>query len=131
MTKYEKAIYELIASSRSHMTAEQIYAALKPRYPTIVLATVYNNLKKLSQSEMVRKVIVEGQPDRYDRKTRHDHLICADCGALLDIDLGDLTRQFQEHVPEPLLGYDLRLLYCCEACRRKRADNPEEGERQP
>ena len=74
---------------------------------------------------------MEAQPDRYDRRTRHDHLICADCGALLDIDLGDLTRQFQERVPEPLLGYDLRLLYRCEACRRKRVDNPEEGERQP
>ena len=60
MTKYEQAIYELIESSRSHMTAEQIYATLKQRYPTIVLATVYNNLKKLSQSSRVRKVIVEG-----------------------------------------------------------------------
>ena len=131
MTKYEQAIFELIESSRSHLTAEQIYATLKQRYPTMVLATVYNNLKKLSQSGMVRKVTVEGQPDRYDRKTRHDHLICADCGALLDIDLGDLTRQFQERVSEPLLGYDLRLLYRCEACRRKRADSPEGGERQP
>lgn len=130
MTKYEQAIFELIESSRSHLTAEQIYATLKQRYPTIVLATVYNNLKKLSQSGMVHKVTVEGQPDRYDRRIRHDHLICADCGALLDIDLGDMIQQFQERVPELLLGYDLRLLYRCEACRRKREVSPKEGEGQ-
>lgn len=32
-------------------------------YPTVVLATVYNNLNRLWQDDLIRKVSVEGMPD--------------------------------------------------------------------
>lgn len=119
MTKYEQAILELIEESHSHMTAEQVHGALRQRYPAVVLATVYNNLNKLTQSGKVRRITVEGMPDRYDRRARHDHLVCDQCGALVDVDAGDLTEQLQKLLDTPLLGYDLRLLYLCEECRKK------------
>ena len=88
VTKYAKKILELVEHSRSHMTAEQIFDALRQTYPTVVLATVYNNLNRLWEAEQIRKVSVEGMPDRYDRIQRHDHLVCKQCGRLLDVDLG-------------------------------------------
>lgn len=109
----------MIDASRSHMTAEQIHEALRQRYPGVVLATVYNNLKKLTQSGRVRRITIEGLPDRYDRCVRHDHLVCTQCGALADLDAGDLTEQLQKLLDTPLLGYDLKLLYLCEECRKK------------
>ena len=83
MTKYAKAIYEIVEASRSHMTADQIFETLRKRYPSVVLATVYNNLNKLWEEGYIRKVAVEGQPDRYDRTERHDHLVCKVCGRLV------------------------------------------------
>ena len=80
MTKYGKKILEIVSSSRSHMTAEEIFDALRQTYPTVVLATVYNNLNRLWQDDLIRKVSVEGMPDRYDRIQRHDHLVCRRCG---------------------------------------------------
>lgn len=47
MTKYAQKICQIISSSRQHMTAEQIFDALRQAYPTVALATVYNNLNKL------------------------------------------------------------------------------------
>ena len=44
MTKYGKKILEIVSSSRSHMTAEEIFDALRQTYPTVVLATVYLSL---------------------------------------------------------------------------------------
>ena len=117
MTKYAKAIYEIVETSRSHMTADQIFEALRKRYPAVVLATVYNNLNKLWESGCIRKVAVEGMPDRYDRAERHDHLMCKVCGRLQDLELPDLTGQFQQQVDVPVLSYDLKLLYICEDCR--------------
>ena len=117
MTKYAKAIYEIVETSRSHMTADQIFEALRKRYPAVVLATVYNNLNKLWESGYIRKVAVEGMPDRYDRAERHDHLMCKVCGRLQDLELPDLTGQFQQQVDVPVLAYDLKLLYICEDCR--------------
>ena len=117
MTKYAKAIYEIVEASRSHMTADQIFETLRKRYPSVVLATVYNNLNKLWEEGYIRKVAVEGQPDRYDRTERHDHLVCKVCGRLQDLELPDLIGQLQQQVDVPVLAYDLKLLYICEDCR--------------
>ena len=101
------------------MTAEEIFAALRQTYPTVVLATVYNNLNRLWQEDLIRKVSVEGMPDRYDRIQRHDHLVCKGCGKLLDIDLGDLTAQLERKEGISILSYDLKLNYLCEDCLKK------------
>lgn len=119
VTKYGKKILEIVEASYSHMTAEQIFETLRQTYPKVVLATVYNNLNRLWQEGLIRKVSVEGLPDRYDRIQRHDHLVCRQCGKLLDIDLGDLTRQLEEKTGFPILSYDLKLLYLCEECRKE------------
>lgn len=125
MTKYGQKICEIVAGSRSHLTAEQIFDALRQTYPTVVLATVYNNLNRLCQAGLVRRVTVEGSPDRYDRVQRHDHLVCRKCGRLRDLDLGDLTEQLQRQAGVPILGYDLKLLYLCDQCRHRQKDSEE------
>ena len=119
MTKYAQKIYELISDSRDHMTAEQVFEALKQTYPKVVLATVYNNLNKLWEAGLIRKMSLEGTPDRYDRTERHDHLVCRKCGKLLDIYLTDLTEQLQKQVGVPILAYDLKLLCICEDCQKQ------------
>ena len=119
MTKYGTKILEIVSASRSHMTAEEIFYALRQTYPTVVLATVYNNLNRLWQEDLIRKVSVEGMPDRYDRIQRHDHLVCKNCGRLLDVDLGDLTAQLEEKAGISILSNDLKLTYLCEECRKK------------
>ena len=118
MTKYEAKILELIEASHSHMTAEQVLCALREVYLAVAQATVYNNLKRLLKEGRIRRVSVEGMPDRYDRMERHDHLVCARCGKLADVTLDDLTAQLEQQVGVHLLGYDLKLLYLCEDCRR-------------
>ena len=114
MTKYAKKILEIVETSRSHLTAEQVFAQLRETYPTVVLATVYNNLNRLWQDDLIRKGSVEGTPDRYDRIQRHDHLVCKECGKLLDVDLGDLTAQLEQKAGTAILSYDLKLVYLCD-----------------
>lgn len=119
LTKYGKKILEIVTASSGHMTAEEIFDALRQTYPAVVLTTVYNNLNRLCQEDLIRKVSVEGMPDRYDRTLRHDHLVCKQCGRLLDIDLGDLTAQLEQKAGISILSYDLKLMYLCEDCRKK------------
>lgn len=120
MTKYAKRILEIISSSRSHMTAEQVFKALRQSCPKVALATVYNNLNRLWEEDLIRKISVEGMPDRYDRIQRHDHLVCKECGKLLDVDLGDLTAQLEQKAGTAILSYDLKLVYLCDECRKKK-----------
>lgn len=119
--RYSESILEIINTSGQHLTAEQVFLALKERYPSVVLATVYNNLNSLYQQGKVRKISLEGCPDRYDRNTRHDHLVCRSCGALSDLYLSDITAQLEQQVGFVIDGYDLKIQYLCPACRAKQA----------
>ncbi len=122
MTKYAKKILEIVESSRSHLTAEEVFVALRQTYPKVALATVYNNLNRLWSQGRIRKISVEGMPDHYDRTVRHDHLLCKGCGKLLDIHLDDLTEMLEKQAEISILTYDLKLLYLCEECERKRKE---------
>ena len=119
MTKYEKDIFAIINTSRDHLTVEQIFQKLRKIHPQVVLATVYNNLNRLLEEELIRKVSVEGMPDRYDRMKKHDHLVCRRCGKLSDITLEDLTASLKKQLGDDVLYYDLKVYYVCPACREK------------
>ena len=118
VTKNAQLILDIIAHSSDHLTAEQIHMVLRESGHRMALATVYNNLAQLHSEGHVRKVCVEGYPDRYDKMTRHDHLVCRVCGKLADICFKDLTELLQSQTDEELLSYDLQVSYICPACRR-------------
>lgn len=118
MTRYAKMILDIINNSSDHLTAEQIYLILKNKNEKVVLATVYNNLAALYKEGLIRKVLVEGSTDHYDRVKRHDHLVCKNCGKIMDITLDDLTATLQKQLGFNIDSYDLRVNYFCEDCRK-------------
>lgn len=124
MTKYEKQIYNIVNVSREHMTAEQVYKQLQKIYPCVSRATIYNNLNKLCDIGIIRKVSLENSPDRYDRIEKHDHLICQKCQKLSDICFDDLTQSLKQQFGEDFLFYDLKVFYICPDCRKAQSSDP-------
>lgn len=122
MTKYEKQIYEIVNTSESHLTAEQVFWKLKQIYPSVSQATVYNNLNKLYAAGLIRRVSVEGLPDRFDRIVKHDHLVCRKCGRLTDIWLKDLTSSLKEQLDGEFFSYDLKVFHICAECRKQESE---------
>ena len=119
MTKYERAIYDIVRMSREHLTVHQIFERLKTDHPKVVLATVYNNINKMWKSGLVRKVSAEGMPDRYDIPQKHDHLVCKRCGKILDVSFEDLTAPLRSQLGQDFLFYDLKVYYLCPECRER------------
>lgn len=117
MKENSKLILEIINASEEHLTAEQIYQRLRDRSSKMVMATVYNNLKALYEQGLIRKLVLEGQPDRYDRILRHDHLICRRCGRITDVRLGDLSSRLEEETGVQIEFYDLKIFYFCDQCK--------------
>ena len=124
MTKYEKQIYEIVNEPAGHLTADQIFSELKKSYPSVSLATVYNNLNKLCEAGLIRRVSMEGSPDRYDRSAKHDHLVCRRCGKLTDICFEDLTASLEKQLGRDFFSYDLKVYDICPECRAR--ENREE-----
>lgn len=119
MSKYGDEILDIILKSKEHPTAEMIFMEMKKRNSKIVQATVYNNLKSLAESGKVIRISHPGFPDRYDNTSRHDHLICSECGAISDVKLSDLTTSIEEQLGQKIDSYDLRINYKCSDCKKK------------
>lgn len=119
MTRYAQKILSIIEQSRDHLSADDIYRALKKECPGVVVATVYNNLKAMTERGQIVRISMEGSPDRYDKMVRHDHLVCKKCGKLSDVFLGDLTKELKERFGEDFISYDLRVNYICPDCKKR------------
>ena len=118
MTENGKLILEIINKSKCHLTAEDIFFILNDQSRKMVLPTVYNNLNSLYREGLIRKVSIEGQPDRYDKNTKHDHLICSKCGDISDFSFNDLTDSLNEQLADSIISYDLKVNYICPNCRK-------------
>jgi Fur family peroxide stress response transcriptional regulator len=80
----------VILDKRDHPTAEDVFARVKSRMPTISLATVYNCLETLVSCGLVRSVNFERGPTRYCPNLHpHAHFHDVETGATYDIDLPD------------------------------------------
>lgn len=119
MSDNAKLILEIIEASTEHLTAEQIYQKLLEGSTRMSLATIYNNLNSLYERGLIRKLVLSGQPDRYDRLYRHDHLICKVCGRISDVCLEDLSGRIEREMGIVIDSYDLRVFYTCPECRSR------------
>lgn len=100
MTPQRLAIMEYLEGNTDHPSVEDVYNAVRDRFPTISLATVYNTLSLFKGGGMLRELSVDPLRKRYDPDTgEHYHIICKKCGAVHDIRLA-----FELSVPQEGLG---------------------------
>lgn len=81
------AIYDCLCQSKSHPSAEAIYAQLKPQIPDLSLGTVYRNLHLFKEQGLAVTVATVSGVERFDGDTApHVHFICTDCSAVIDLE---------------------------------------------
>ncbi len=120
ITEQRKLITEIIQKRPVHLTAEQIYLAAKERMPSIAVGTVYRNLRLMEKASEIRRISIPDAPDRFDRTTRvHDHLLCRECGDLLDVCFENLQETLAQNTAMQIDSYELMLYGICESCSKK------------
>ena len=86
-------IYEYLCGTKTHPSANMIYNDLKPSIPKLSLGTVYTNLKLFEDLGQVVRVANVNGFERYDADTfEHVHLVCDECGAVIDIMDADIRK---------------------------------------
>lgn len=84
-SKQREEILNFIKESRTHLTAEEIYLALKANSSTASKGTVYRNLSAFVEEGLIIKLPIENGPDRYDYVHNiHHHAVCKKCGKVFD-----------------------------------------------
>ncbi len=86
LTPQRLAVFQYLEGNKDHPSAEDIYRALRKRFPTMSLATVYNALSTLKERGGVLELTLDPERKRYDPDTgHHDHLICTSCRRIVDV----------------------------------------------
>lgn len=78
-------ILGIVRRSNRHPTADDVFMEARSSVPSISLATVYRNLRRLATLGELRERMFGGV-SRFDaRVEEHGHLVCTECGAIVDI----------------------------------------------
>jgi len=79
-------IYEALAATKAHPSADAIYRELAPAMPTLSRTTVYSTLELFVERGVAQKLALSGNELRYDADvSAHVHFRCRACGAVLDL----------------------------------------------
>lgn len=81
-------------SELGHATPEQLHASLVSRLPNLSPSTVYRTLESLAGTGFVRHAHLTGAVPSYylSSSTEHAHLVCRDCGTVMDLSGRQLQR---------------------------------------
>ena len=88
MTPQRLMIVAAVENSTNHISAEEIYEQVIEKYPNVNISTVYRTLDTLTEMSLVTKTDLGDGRVRYHPadKGHHHHLVCRECGAIIDLD---------------------------------------------
>jgi Fur family peroxide stress response transcriptional regulator len=79
-----------------HLSVDDLYIALKERFISISLATIYKNINIMTQKSVIQEVKIPNQKSVYElTKQEHSHVVCSKCNNIYDLQLDthDLLKQ--------------------------------------
>ena len=115
-------VLETVNKLQGHVTADEVYDAINREHPNISRATVYRNLKRLSQMGRIRRIEVPGGADRFERWCqKHYHVRCERCGRIFDVDMEvvtDLEQKIKDTHGFEFTGHDIIFTGICPQCQK-------------
>ena len=90
ITLGREAILDVLLKANKHLSAEDIYMKLHPKYPNIGLTTIYRTLDILADVGLLHKFDFGDGRARYELVEKpggimhHHHLVCTSCNRVID-----------------------------------------------
>jgi len=120
LTPQRLAVYKYLMNTTEHPSAETVYTAIQPEYPTMSLATVYKALKTLVEVNLIQEINVGEGNFRYDGNVNsHPHIRCINCKKVEDIsslDLNYLNEDANKHTDFKVLFSQVYFYGICKEC---------------
>lgn len=135
LTAERAAIVEEVFSDHEHFEAEELVERLSARGTRrrVSRSTVYRTLDSMERAGLLRKVARADGRDVYEHDygyPQHDHLICRQCGALIEFHNETIRKILEEVAADQgfrMASHRLEVYGMCDACCRP----PDRGHRLP
>ncbi|MDQ1281186.1 MAG: Fur family transcriptional regulator, peroxide stress response regulator [Thermoproteota archaeon] len=120
-------IAQIVLKSKDHPTAEQIYQAVKKKYPTLSPATVYQTLHLLTEIGLLQELGFSDRVSRYDpNASPHINIICRNCGKIQDYQAESIKGLWSQIIMElgfKPIGQRLDIYRHCDQCQANMHNN--------
>jgi Fur family transcriptional regulator, ferric uptake regulator len=124
MTPQRMMIVDAIEHAENHISAEDIFKQVVAKYPNVNVSTVYRTLELLEKRGLVTKTEMGVGHIVYHplEKGHHHHLICRECGSVVNLDESVLTPLQESLQQNYQFTADLRhlgIMGLCAECNKK------------
>jgi len=125
ITPQRRTILSAITLSHEHLTPAAIHERVCRKHPGIGLVTIYRTLEILTELGLICEVHAGDNCRSYLIRRppgHHHHLICSDCGTVIDFtdcDLSELEQRLSQESGFKISGHLLEFLGQCRNCRKR------------
>jgi len=93
LTPQRMMVVEALHDADKHVSADEIYAQVKAKYPYANISTVYRTLDLLKELGLVTEIALGDGCVRFHpaEKGHHHHLVCQKCSRIIDLPESALT----------------------------------------
>ena len=124
-TLQKRMIATEIFKTRSHFEIEEFIAKQRIKKNRVARATVYRTVKQLFEAGLIQKI--DGQEGKvfYEcckPKEQHDHLICKDCGKIMEFNDKEIEKSIQKQCDLLAFKLEYRSIHIygkCDKCQKK------------
>ena len=115
------AILTCLRQTKSHPSADWVFAQLKPEIPDLSLGTVYRNLSLFKEQGLIQSLGTVKGVERFDGDTSaHVHFICTECGTVQDLErtphLPELRTSAENDLGGQIQGCQVTFTGLCREC---------------
>ncbi|WP_027327349.1 Fur family transcriptional regulator [Helicobacter pametensis] len=120
-SKQREEVLAVLYKSGTHLSPEEIAQQIKLADRGASLSSVYRLLAYLEQEGFISGLKTNHGGKRYEiaSKLHHDHIICLECGEIIefvDEEIERLQLEVAQKFGAKLISHDMRLFVKCEKC---------------
>ena len=124
LTPQRRVVIRTIISSQDHLTPAAIYDKVHHDYPSIGLVTIYRTLDILAKLGLICELHAGDSCRSYTISSlgHHHHLICSNCGTVVDFpgfELGEVEQNLSQETGFRIDGHLLEFIGLCQACQKE------------
>ncbi len=124
LTPQRRVVIRTIVSSQDHLTPATIYEKVHRDYPNIGLTTIYRTLGMLVKLELICELHAGDSCRSYTISAlgHHHHLICSNCGTVVDFpgfELGGVEQNLSRETGFRIDGHLLEFIGLCQTCQKE------------
>ena len=124
LTPQRRLVMRTIVSSQDHLTPAAMYEKVHQDHPSIGLVTIYRTLEILAKLKLICELHAGGSCRSYTISApgHHHHLICSNCGKVIDFagcELEEAQQNLSKETGFRIDGHLLEFVGLCQACQKE------------